>query len=189
VNMFKDFSDVLSESLNILTVLKTFYDCGIPFSDTDIEAEFLFDIILDAMCSLGCWLDYNEEYDCDLWYICPDELNEFTELAAEYGTAHGLKFSENYWFCKLKKKVESELESFRNENGYNYCEYDHVIRSKDSYIKIALYNGDLPNMELLNAALSLYLFLRKSIKTLSEKLKAEKPKIISMEQPQERMVA
>ena len=100
-----------------------------------------------------------------------------------------MKFSENYWFCKLKKKVESELESFRNENGYNYCEYDHVIRSKDSYIKIALYNGDLPNMELLNAALSLYLFLRKSIKTLSEKLKAEKPKIISMEQPQERMVA
>ena len=64
-----------------------------------------------------------------------------------------------------------------------------MIRSKDSYIKIALYNGDLPNMELLNAALSLYLFLRKSIKTLSEKLKAEKPKIISMEQPQERMVA
>ena len=54
MNMFKDFSDVLSESLNILTVLKIFYDCGIPFSDTDIEAEFLFDIILDAMCSLGC---------------------------------------------------------------------------------------------------------------------------------------
>ena len=44
-------------------------------------------------------------------------------------------------------------------------------------------------MELLNAALSLFIFLRKSIKMLSEKLKAEKPKIISMEQPQERRAA
>ena len=189
MNMFKDFSDVLSESLNILTVLKTFYDCGIPFSDTDINSDFLYDIILDAMASLGCWSDYNEEYECDLWYICPDELNEFTELAAEYGTAHGLKFSENYWFRKLEKRVESELNSVIDETGYDYCDDDHVIRSKDSYIKIALYNGGLPNMEVLNMTLSLYLFLRKSIKTLSEKLKVEKPKIISMEQPQERRAA
>ena len=189
MNMFKDFSDELSGCLNILTVLKTFYDCGISFSDTEIKSDYLYDIILDAMASLGCWLDYNEEYDCDLWYICPDELNEFTELAAEYGTAHGLKFSENYWFCKLKKKVKSELESLQNESGYNYCECEHVIRSKDSYIKITLYNGGLSDMELLNAALSLFIFLRKSIKMLSEKLKAEKPKIISMEQPQERMAA
>ena len=189
MNMFKDFSDELSESLNILTVLKTFYDCGISFSDTEIKSDYLYDIILDAMTSLGCWLDYNEEYDCDLWYICPDELNEFTELAAEYGTAHGLKFSENYWFRKLKKKARLELNSVIDETGYDYCNYDHVIRSKDSYIKIALYNGDLPNMELLNMTLSLYLFLWKSIKMLSEKLKAEKPKIISMEQPQERRAA
>lgn len=189
MNMFKDFSDVLSESLNILTVLKTFYDSGIPFSDTDIKTDFLFSIIIEAMLSLGCWLDYNEEYDCDIWYICPNELNEFTELAAEYGTAHGLKFSENYWFCKLKKKVRSELNSVMNEIGYDYCNYDHAIRSKNSYIKITLYNSGLTNMELFNMALSLYLFLRKSIKTLSEKLKAEKPKIISMEQPQERRAA
>ena len=69
VNMFKDFSDELSGCLNILTVLKTFYDCGISFSDTEIKSDYLYDIILDAMTSLGCWLDYNEEYDCDLWYI------------------------------------------------------------------------------------------------------------------------
>lgn len=189
MNMFKDFSDELSESLNILTVLKTFYDCGIPFSDTDIKTDFLFSVIIEALFSLGCWSEYDDGYDRDIWYICPNELNEFTELADEYGTAHGLKFSENYWFRKLEKKVRLELNSVIDETGYDYCNYDHVIRSKDSYIKIALYNGDLPNMELLNMTLSLYLFLWKSIKMLSEKLKAEKPKIISMEQPQERRAA